>query len=452
MKTYLSIVNQVKKVSNLLSSPTIKNVFIVATITVGIKLVAFFKETIIASTYGLSEFLDAFFIAILVPSFIQSVFINSFKSIFIPNYIAEQKGEKQIGEFLAVTMIVLLLIILLTTGITFLLSDYFLAYIYPGHSEKFYELVKIQLYYLLPCLFFWGISSFLGGLLEIKSKFLLSSISGFFSPIIILLCIFFFKSVLGVRTLAVGTLIASFSSFTFLLVISLIQRNIVLKKPVLNENTKIMLKQLPAKVSSGFLTGMNNYVDQYFAAQLMVGSIAALNYGIKIPSFILSFSMLALGNVLLPYFSKKILENALNTYKQLFKILKKVFIGGLLFSALVFIFSNNIIEFLFEKNEFTSEDTLLVANIQRIILIYIPFYLCGNILVKFLTSINKNKFMAWQSFYRLAANIILNILLIREFGIYGLALSTTIVITINSILYLAYTYKQYKLVKLANDN
>lgn len=213
-----------------------------------------------------------------------------------------------------------------------------------------------------------------------------------------------------------------------------------------------MLKQLPPKISSGFLTGMNDFVDQYFAAQLVVGSIAAISYGVKIPSFLLSFSIIALGNVLLPYFSKKVAENVLETYKELFKILKIIFFSGLLITFLIYLFSYEIIEFLFEKKQFTSKDTLIVSKIQRIILIYIPFYLCGNVLVKFLTSINKNKFMAWQSFYKLFANIILNYILIKKYGLYGLAMSTTIVIILNTFIYLFYTYKQYEQEKLLNEN
>lgn len=434
----------------LFTKTTFRNIVIVAIITTFLKVIGFYKETVIASNYGLSEFLDAFLIAILIPSFLQSVFINSFKNIFIPNYILELKQNKSIGEFQSITVLSILAITLSTIIFTYLISDYFLENFYPGHSENFYNLIKIQLYYLIPCLLLWGFSSFLNGLLEIKGKFLLSSLSGIFIPISILISVYFFNSYLGVKVLAIGTLIGSIFSFFYLIIVCHFHAGIQLKKPILNENSKLMLKQLPPKVSSGFLTGMNNFVDQYFAAQLAVGSIAAISYGIKIPSFMLGISIIAIGNVLLPYFSIKTADNVINAYKELFKILKGVFIVGLIATALVYIFSYEIIEFLFERKEFTSKNTIMVSNIQKIILVYIPFYLCGNILVKFLTSINKNKFMAWQSFFKLIANIILNIILIQKYGIYGLALSTTIVITINSIIYFTFTYKQYK-IALSNE-
>ena len=208
-----------------------------------------------------------------------------------------------------------------------------------------------------------------------------------------------------------------------------------------------MIKQLPPKISSGFLSGMNSFVDQFFAAQLAIGSITAINYGIKIPAFIISILILALGNVLLPYFSRLINTDLAKAYKQLFNILKTIFISSLILIVISIFFSDNIISILFERNEFTSDDTIIVSNIQKIALIYIPFYLCTLVLVRFLTSINKNKFMAWVSFFGLVTNIVLNIILIKHFEVYGLIMATTIIYILISIFYVNFTLKQYKLSK-----
>lgn len=437
----------IKKVLVFINKPTFKNILIVGGVTVLVKVIAFFKETVIASNFGLSQFLDAFLIAILIPSFLQSVFVNSFKNIFIPNYVLEMKQENKIGEFQSVALLSIVFITIVTVVVTYILSDVFLAYLYPGHDDGFYDLIKLQLNLLLPCLFLWSISSFLSGLLEIKGKFFTSSLYAIFIPLATLICIYFFSKELGEYILAFGTLLGSFFGLVFLLFSNIIHNTLTLKRPRLNENARLMLKQLPPKVSSSMLTGANNFVDQYFAAQLAIGSIAAMNYGMKIPSFLLGIAIIAIGNVLLPYFSIKVSDNLIGAYKEVFKILKGVFLSGLIITLLIFIFSEEIIAFLFEKKEFTSDDTIIVARIQQILLVYIPFYLCGNILVKFLTSINKNSFMAWQSFYKLVANIILNIILVKTYGIFGLAIATTIVITANSIIYLLYTIKQYNLEK-----
>ncbi len=425
-------------------NPLLRNMMIVGMVTLIIKVIAFYKETIIASSFGLSELLDTFFIAILVPSFIQSVFISSLRNIFIPNYINEIKENGNKSSFQSVILLITIGISGFSLLIAYLSTDFFLEVIYPGHSERYYELIKNQLFIILPCLFFWGISSVLNGLLEISNRFLLSTISAIFPLITMILFLVFLKEKLGDMVLALGTLTGSALSFIYILLTSLKLKNISLSKPIMNENAYLMLRQLPPKISSSFLTAMNNYIDQFFAAPLLAGSISALNYGIKIPSFTITIVITAIGNVLLPHFSKLVNENLEAAYKHLFKTLKLV-IGLTIVLTIIGIFMSDwIIEILFERNEFTHEDTLKVALIQKIILAHVPFYLCTLIIVKFLTSINKNAFMAWISLFNLLVNIVLNIVLIKYYDVYGLALSTTLVLIISSCFYFGYTYKQYK--------
>ena len=82
-----------KTIKKFLINPLIRNMIIVGVVSIILKVIGFFyKETLIAGSFGLSELLDTFFIAILVPAFIQSVFISSITIIFIPNYIIELKN------------------------------------------------------------------------------------------------------------------------------------------------------------------------------------------------------------------------------------------------------------------------------------------------------------------------------------------------------------------------
>lgn len=438
-------------VKNVLRNPLIKNMMIVGGASMLVKLVAFYKETLVAGSFGLSDILDTFFIAILVPSFIQHVFIGALKNIFIPNYIIELKEGGDKGRFQAVVFLITAGIALFSVIIAYLSTDIFLDLIFPGHTDAYYALIKKQLFILLPCLFFWGFSSLMSGLLDMANRFLISTIFPVISTVTVIIFLLFFKEELGETVLAKGALTGSVIEFTFLIIISARYKDLKIGKPAMNKNIRFMIRQLPPKVSSGFLSGMNNFVDQFFAAQLAVGSITAINYGIKIPAFMVSVLILALGNVLLPHFSRLITDDINKAYNQLFNILKIVFLGAAVITIGAFIFSTDIISILFERKEFTARDTQIVGRVQRIIFVYVPFYLCTLILVKFLTSINKNKFMAWTSLFNLIMNVILNIILVKKYDLYGLAMSTTIVYIISSFIYFAYTYKQYKLSLIRTD-
>ncbi|WP_299520390.1 murein biosynthesis integral membrane protein MurJ [Winogradskyella sp.] len=438
MKTLLKILNEK------LHNPVLRSMFIVGVITMLVKALAFYKETIVAGAFGLNEVIDTFIIASLIPTFVNSVFISSLTNLFIPNYIIELKNEGNKASFQSIVFIMVFLISLISAVVILISIDGILDIIYPNQPEENYQLVKDQLYVILPCLFLWGVSIVVSGLLEIENRFLISTAVGLIPLATMILFLFYLIDTLGEMVLAYGTLAGTILAFIYLLFFALKYKQISLGKPEFNRNSRQMLKQLPPKVSSGFLSVMNNFIDQFFAGQLVVGSLAALNYGNRIPAFFVAIVIMSLGNVLLPHFSRLVNDDLKGAYQYLFKILKWMFLAVLVFSIIAGIFSELIIELWLERDQFTSEDTAKVALIQQILLIHVPFYLCTLVLGKFLTSLNLNTFMAWISFFNLLINIILNVILIKYYGVYGLALSTTLVLIISSCFYFGYTYRNYK--------
>ena len=430
-----------------IKSATLFNIATVAVITVLVKGFGFFKEVVVIGEFGLSELLDTFYIAALIPGFINEVFLVSFKSVFVPNYVAELKTNKHFASFQATSFIVTIAMGLLFIGLAFLVTDTFLSTFFSGHTESYYSLVKTQFYYLAPCILLWGLVSLLGGLLHIDNEFKFSSIHPILTSVSMLVCLFFFKEQLQEKVLAVGLLIGCLSEFLFLLIVCAKRKILSLSKPdFTSDNSRIMFKEFPARVSSSFLTGLIPVTDQFFAAQLIIGSVAALNYGLKIPALISTLCIIALGNVLLPYFAKLVIDNKEEAFKKLFQILKLLFIGLVIICLILIACSDFIIDLAFERNAFKAEDTIVVSRIQQMFLIGIPFTICGNIIVRFLTSINKNRFMAYVSFITVILNIILDFVFMEYFGIIGIALCTAILQIFRGIIYLTFTIKQQKLI------
>lgn len=431
-----------KKIKFFVSKKVLQNFFLVSGVTLITSILGFFKESIVASFYGLSLELDTFFVAILIPGVINTVFLGSFKSVFIPNYIIELNQKGNIGAFQSTSLVVTTVVSAIFIFIAFLLTDTFLEILYPNKSLEFYQMVKTQLYILLPAIFLWGMTSITGALLNVNDEYRLSSFSGIFTPISILLAIYFFNDSKSDTLLAWGTLLGAFLSFVYLVLIASKKKIIVLGKIHFNnENIKIAFKQIPAKISSGFLTAMNSVVDQFFAAQLLVGSIAALNYGLKIPAFASSLLLAAFSTVLLPYFSKTVINNRKLAFDNLFKNLNWLFLGLIIVTIIGILFSEYVVTLLFQRNEFTEQDTKIVSTIQKIFLAYIPFKITGMVMVNFATSINKNSIMAYIALIALILNIILDYVFMKFYGVFGIALCTTIVTFIKSLIMYFYLRK-----------
>ncbi|MBO0330173.1 polysaccharide biosynthesis C-terminal domain-containing protein [Muricauda sp. CAU 1631] len=434
----------VNKIQGLLKNKVIGNILIVGSVTLFIKGLGFYKETLVASNFGLSMILDTFFIAFLIPGFIQNVFLQSFNTVFIPNYISETKSENNnIGSFQAMGFVTSILAATLFSLVAILGTDIYLEAFFPGKEDFYYDLVKSQFYIILPSLYFWGLSSILASLLNINNEFAYSSFRGVFIAITTIVALLFFRETLGDMLLAISTLIGSFFGFIYLLIICLRKNIIKLSSPDFrSRNAIIMFKQIPAKITSSTFAGLHGVVDQFFAAQLAIGSIAALNYALKIPAFAIGILVIAMNNVLLPYFSKSVLENREKAFEQLFKILKIIFAISTVIAVAGILTSDFFVSLFFERNEFTSEDSILVSGLQKIILIYIPFKISGMLLVNFLTSINKNSYMAIVSFVSIVLNVILNFILVKPYGVFGIAIATTVVVILRNLILFYFTKVQ----------
>ncbi|MFC4097901.1 murein biosynthesis integral membrane protein MurJ [Euzebyella saccharophila] len=445
------MINKLRKIvkefdfKSLFQNQVITNILTVGILTILVKFIGFYKESVVAANFGLSEILDTFLIASLVPGFIDTVFLGAFKNVFIPSYVAELKKGKEISSFQSTGFIVTCLVSLFFMLIAYLFTDFYLETFFKGHTEEYYLMIKRQFQFLLPCIFIWGLSSLLSGLLNIYGEFRYSSLGTVFVPISIITSLFLLRDLLGYLVLALGTLLGSIIGLLYFFLLCKRKNILKLSRPDFrSQNAKIMFSQIPAKVSSGFLTGMNGVVDQYFAAQLAIGSIAAINYGKKMPAFLIGILVIAITNVLLPYFSKLILDDRQKSFKMVFKMMKITFLGGTLFAVLGILFTDFFVELFYQRKEFTPRDTELVSIIQKIFLIYIPFTIAGMINVNFLTSINKNAFMAYVSLIALVINIVLDYILIQYYGILGIAICTTIVVIIKNIIMFAFTYKESK--------
>jgi len=413
-------------VKDKLGNSVFLNIFKVATVTLVIKTFGFIKEMQVGKVYGLSESIDSFLIAFMLPGFFNSVFMVSFQNLFVPNYVAQIRNSSDIRGFQTAAFLIVISLASTLMLFSYLFTDVFLESFFQGHSKLFYILVREQSFLILPCLFFWSLTSFLAGLLEINGKFVKASVYGVFTPIITLILLLYFDTSFNKTLLSIGLLFGSITEFVFVIIVALNSTLICLGKPNFRDAGIINLyRQFPLKVISGILSGSTGFINQFFAAQLVVGSLASLNFALKVPAFIVSIFSIAIGNVTLPLFSRLAIENTLELFKALNRVIYSVFFfSSFLIIGLVY-FSNDIIEILFQGGKFNLDSTIVVSNLMKIFLIFIPFYINGIVLNKVFTSLNKNRFLLISSTINLFICFILNFLLGNYFGIYGVAIATT---------------------------
>ena len=124
--------------------------------------------------------------------------------------------------------------------------------------------------------------------------------------------------------------------------------------------------------------GSTILVDQSMAAMLGSGSVAALNYANKLTSLLLSIGVSSLATAVLPSFSRLSanqdwagLRRVLNTYTNL------IALATVPLTVVLIIFSEPLIATFFQGGAFTAQDAHLIARVQSLLFLQLPFYATG---------------------------------------------------------------------------
>jgi putative peptidoglycan lipid II flippase len=178
-------------------------------LTFGAHLVAMAKELVVAASFGTGDALDAFLIALVLPTFIINVIAGPFQSALIPTYIQvrEQEGLEGAEAILSNIMIYSMGVLLVITVILGLLGSSILPILASGFDSEKIALTKMIYYCLLPMIVIQGVVTIWSAVLNAGRRFFLVAISPAVVPLVIVIALTSMKSSWGIYSLAVGTVV-----------------------------------------------------------------------------------------------------------------------------------------------------------------------------------------------------------------------------------------------------
>jgi putative peptidoglycan lipid II flippase len=171
------------------------------------------------------------------------------------------------------------------------------------------------------------------------------------------------------------------------------------------------------------------------AAMLPPGSVAALGYARKIVNVSVVVGAIPLGAATLPYFSDMVAKGAwescrhtLRTYTGL------IFLVTVPVTAGMVVFARPLVRILFQRGAFTAYDTAVVSHAEAWLALQVPFYLVGNMAVRLISALKRNGVLMIIAAVNTILNAVLNWVLMRRYGVAGIALSTSIVYVVSCVL------------------
>ena len=414
---------------------------VVGFFTIFSQIGGFAKELTVAAWFGTGDALDAFLIALLVPTFAVNVLAGSLSASFLPTFIQVYKKQgiagaqkilsKVVGWFVFFCFILSLLLILLV--------PFYLPVLCSGFSAEKVELTKLILYFLVPIIFLKGLSSICAGVLNVLENFALAAFLPILGPLAVIVLFLTGASSLGIYALVFGTMVG-FGLETLIIGGAVYKQKFSLQPRLMgiDPDMRIIIGQFLPVVAGAVIMGSTEIVDKGMAAAFSPGSVAVLNYGNKINAAALTLATTAIGTAVLPYFSRMVADREWNDIRRTFKFyLSLIFVLGVPAALVISEISETLVQIVFQRGSFTPQDTAAVAPVQALYAFQIPFYVASIVVVRLISSLRANHILMWGAVINLVANIALNVIFINYMGLKGIALSTSCVYFI-SFLFLFY--------------
>jgi putative peptidoglycan lipid II flippase len=440
----------------------LKNVGTIGGLTAISRVFGFVRDMLLARILGAGLAADAFQLAFTLPNTFRRLFAEgAFSVAFVPMYsralhggdspeAGEEAAAKFAGDVLSVFIWVLLAfsavaMIAMPAIVWALASEYQSV---PGKFELSVTLSRIT----FPYLALVSLVAMLSGLLNARSRFGPGAMAPVFLNIVLISGILTGAMLRGdsgddtvvARALAVSVSVAGLVQLLYLIWATR-RAGVRLKVTVPRftpEVRRLGRLILPATFGAGIYQ-ISQFVDTFFATSLPQGSLTLLKLADRLNQMPLGIVGIALGTAILPMLSRHIhsgdARQAQRLQAQAFEIALLLTLPA---AAALAVCAPAFVAAFFVGGKFTLADGAIMAQIVVALVAGLPAYVVVKILNPGFFAREDTRTPVWTALIALAFNIAVNIVVVRRFGIVGLAGATAASATLNCLLLYAMLHRR----------
>lgn len=412
------------------------------------KILGFVRESVMAAFIGAGDLKSIYTTAITVPTFLSGIVVSAVASGYIPIF---NKAKVEEGEATALDFTNNLLNILMVIGaIFFLISLLFakpISKLFSPDLEGESLVLAINFSRIISfSIFAFLYASVMRGYLNIKGNFYDPTLVGLILNLLIVISTVLTGKLRNPYILIIGALIAyvfQFVRFPFA------ARKLGFRyKRKLDFKDKYIISMviliIPIIISSAAdqlsLIVDNSMGSAFFGKE----SVSKIFYAKTMLSFITGVVTMTIATVTFPSIAKLGQEGKINEMKTAVGSSMVLTMLLVIPATLgMMILSNPIIKLAFERNAFTPADTEIVASLMTSYAPYIIFVSVIKIFTNAFYAVGDSKIPVVIVLIQQGINFILNFILIRFFGIDGLAFATAISTALGSALLIWAFYKRF---------
>lgn len=421
-----------------------KKTFIIITLlSVFGKIFGFFREMAMASNIGANVYTDVYTFAMTTTGLLTTIILTGLNTAFIPVLAdAEEKGEKTVFFNRLTSLLILALVA--TQVLVIIFAKPLMSVVAPGLDTAYRGIAIAYSRILSINILTISLQSLVVGYLQKHNRFLFSASIAIPSNIILIVGIML-SSPNNITPLVISTVVGHFASLLWLM-IPMMKLNVRWHWDgsfFKDEHIKVFFSiALPILLSLG-VTQINVVVDRSLSSLLPAGSASYLNYASKIQGIFYAIVIVSFTTVLFPKQSELASQK---NYKAIFKLTSDnmSFLLLLIFpitAGLMFL-SQEVAQVIYMRNQFTLLDAQITGKISFFYTGIILFQAISDMIAKMFFSMKETKKPMISTLIGVFSNIVLNLILIRIWGIYGLAIATllSVVIRMGILIIMAQPY------------
>lgn len=429
------------------SSSLVKSSLAITVVLLAAKLLSFARDMLLANYLGASELSDVFLassgVLFLFTSFVLSPFSASYLPIATEHYLRdpEQGRSPFFGKIYSAALLLGTVFIL----VMLLFLRPLVAVVVPGFSPEakaqLFRMVQLQ----LPVVLIVMLSGVVGGNLRLLGKLTLAEATTGMIALVYVLYLLLFRAHITVSGLALST-VAAYGIPCLLCLSAVIRRGIPfrLRLPQRRdpEVREIFFAMLPFMLA-GCAKQLNSVVDRIVASLLDSGSVTIQAYASKMTVTEVGLISTAVSMVVFTQASRLNAEHDTEGLADLVASGLK-FVSFLVIPCCIgtVVYRYEIISVLFERGAFTSANVRLTANTMMIYAVGMLGAGVEDVLTRTMHATKHRKFPAAVSAGSVLLNAVLNLLLYRPFGLYGLAAASSAVLLLKIPFYAVYTHRR----------
>ncbi len=414
---------------------------ILIVVTLISKLFGYLRTVLVAYYFGTSAKVDAFVIAMLIPSLLLGIIGNGFKMVIVPVYIAHKKENVQYAKLLVNVIFILNLIFVgILSVLIVIFPSFFIKIVAYGFGKTRMDLAVFYIKILIIYGFLNVFIGFLMGISQAERQFLYPSVIVLLGNMLIPLSIFCLQKRFGIISWAVGEVVFAVFSFSALFLYLFGKkgffRRFDFKSIDLSEIKKFFIMVFPVILTSG-VGVLYELVDKTVASSLHYGAVASLNYAQLIYRLPIGLIAVPVAAAAYPSFSSFAAAKQSESHIAIFrKVISLLFFIMLPLTAIFVVYSPQIIRVVFQHGAFGLSSAVETS-------FAVSMYSFG-ILFAAVNIVLRNVFLSYKdtvspliiTIFAVILNALADIFLSKRMGIGGIALATSVVVSAVFVLYL----------------